>query len=117
MGVEFTTADGAIICGIQPTLVASGFATCTPNTWRELFPGGLGGMPLHGVEVTTMKASAGYLIPDFYAQPARTIPVLPDGKHIQLENITCSVTSGTVTCKNSFGFGFTLSTTSADLFG
>ncbi|MGO4536099.1 hypothetical protein [Leifsonia sp. 2MCAF36] len=58
---------------------------------------------------------ATYMEADLYAQPARTIPVLPDGKNITVGVITCSVSGGTVTCKNIHGFGFALSMTTVTL--
>ncbi|MGO4534142.1 hypothetical protein [Leifsonia sp. 2MCAF36] len=102
-GLEFMTADGNVICGIKPTTDgAPGFATCTPSTWRTVIPQNGNGMPEHAVILFTSNA-AGWLFPDLYSQPARTIPVLPEGKSIRLESITCSVSGGAVTCVNAPG--------------
>ena len=114
-GVEFMIADGSIICGIKPDTASPGFATCTPDTWKGWLPVDPSGVAAHGVMVPSNASGPGYMAPDFYAQPARTIPVLPDGKNITLGTITCSVSGATVVCKSIYGFGFELSTITVKL--
>ncbi|MGO4536255.1 hypothetical protein [Leifsonia sp. 2MCAF36] len=111
-GVEFMTADGNIICGIRSSDAVTGAGVCTPSTWKDIIPQVPGGgMGTHAVEVMDGSQGALYLYPDTFSQPARTIPVLPDGKNITLEQITCSVSGATVTCTNFvYNKGFTVST-------
>jgi hypothetical protein len=119
-GVEFMTADGQIICGIADYRPGSqpGDASCTPATYLEIIPQpGLDTLPpVMSIYVSAVTGSS-YLYPDWFAKPARTIPVLPDGKTIRYQGTTCSVAGGAVTCSNdATGKGFIVSTTQATLF-
>jgi len=121
-GVEFTTDDGRIICGIFTWghfSTLAGTVSCTVDTYRTLFPQpGLGddGPFVQSVAADPMTGSYG-LYPDWFAQPARTIPVLPAGKAIRFEGTVCAVVAGQVTCMiSSTGAGFTLSPTAYTLF-
>lgn len=120
-GVEFMTADGQIICGILTSGAVAGSpgtASCTPSTYREIIAQPVPEGPLF-VKSVMVEPTGGslYLYPDWFAQPARTIPVLPDGKSIHLEGTTCSVAGGAVTCiVDATGKGFTVSLVAQNIF-
>jgi len=120
-GVEFTTSDGRIICGIltwghlssQP-----GTASCTVDSHRDLFPQPFPetGPYVQSVMVEPVTGALG-LYPDWFAQPERTIPVLAEGKSITFEGTICAATTGTITCTiTSTGHGFVVSSTEYSLF-
>lgn len=120
-GVEFMTADGQIICGILMSGAVAGSpgtASCTPSTYREIIAQPVPEGPLF-VKSMMVEPTGGslYLHPDWFAQPARTIPVLPSGKSIHLEGTTCSIAGGAVTCiVEATGKGFTVSLVTQRIF-
>lgn len=119
-GVSFQTDGGRTICGIfssghPPT--PAGAVSCTVDTYREIFPQPFpdAGPYVQSVMADPVTGSYG-LYPDWFAQPTRAIPVLPDGKTMRYEDTWCSVSAETVTCTVSTGKGFTLSPTAYTLF-
>lgn len=119
-GVEFMSADGQIICGITgPGGVAqAGSADCTPSTWETIIPQM---EPEHGPSAHAAMVSRGgstsYLIPDWFSQPARTIPVLPAGKVIAFEGLTCAAAATDIRCSDdATGAGFVVSLESVTFF-
>lgn len=114
-GVAFTVADGRIICGIMTwghLSTVAGFVSCTPDTYREIYPQPVPEGPLFvkSIESDPVYGTAG-LYPDWFAQPARAIPALPEGKNIRFEGTTCTAEKGGVTCThdiNGKGFFLTL---------
>ena len=119
-GVEFTSAAGDIICGITGSggVAPAGSATCTPSTWRDIIPQMPNADPImHGVIVNRGDPSPSYLYPDWFAQPARTIPVLAAGKVISFEGMTCEAIGATIRCSDDIlGQGFLVSTDAVTLF-
>ncbi|MET0861561.1 MAG: hypothetical protein ABW091_11100 [Microbacterium sp.] len=120
-GIAFRTADGRTICGIFTWghfSTDAGTATCTVDTYKEIYPQPYPdtGPFVMSVMVSPLTGTAG-LFPDWFAQPAREIPVLPDGRSIVYEGTRCTSTGADVTCtvlwKNQ---GFTLSPTGYSYF-
>jgi hypothetical protein len=114
-GVAFTVADGRITCGILTwghAGTAAGFVSCTPDTYREIYPQPTPEGPLYvmSIESDPNYGPAG-LYPDWFKQPERSVPVLPEGKNIRYEGTTCSAEGGGVKCThdaNGKGFFLTL---------
>jgi len=119
-GVEFMTAAGDIVCGITGPggSVSAGSAVCTPSTWAEIIPQATPDTgPFVHAAVVNRGGIASYLYPDWFSQPARTIPVLPAGKVISLEGMTCEAIGATVRCSDdSTGTGFLASTEAITFF-
>lgn len=113
-GVAFRTADGRIICGIFTWghfATVPGTASCTVDTYKEIYPQPFPdtGPYVMSVMVSPATGTSG-LYPDWFAQPAREIPVLPDGKSIRYEGTVCTSGGTDVTCLvTSTGKGFSLS--------
>ena len=125
LGVEFATADGSIVCGItgEGNVTAAGTAVCTPDSWRDFIPqpypetSSYTGPYVQAVTVSRGAASSSYLYPDWFAQPERSIPVLPIGKNISYEGMLCTASSASVRCSDdSTGHGFTISDSSVTFF-
>lgn len=120
-GVEFRSNDGRIVCGIFTwghLTTPAGTASCTVDTFRSVFPQPSTdtGPWVQSVMVDALTGAYG-LYPDWFAQPARAIPVLAAGKSIRYEGTVCSATADTITCTiNSTGHGFTLSPTAYTRF-
>jgi len=110
-GVAFTVADGAITCGIltsghEPSI--PGFVSCTPDTYRELIPQPAPEGPLFvkSIESDPRTGPAG-LYPDWFKQPIREVPALPEGKNIRFEGTVCYAEASGVRCVHeSNGKGF-----------
>lgn len=120
-GVEFTSAAGDIVCGITGPggSVPAGSAICTPSTWKDIIPQVTPdtGPYVHAAVITRGGPSATYLYPDWFSQPARTIPVLPAGKIIAFEAMTCEAIAATIRCSDdSTGRGFLVSTEAVTFF-
>jgi len=120
-GVAFTVADGAITCGI---LTAGhpgstpGFVSCTPDTYREVLPQPVPEGPLYVKSIMSdpVYGPAG-LYPDWFKQPERAVPALPDGKNLRYEGTVCSAAGEGVTCIHAdSGKGFFLSPASYTYF-
>jgi hypothetical protein len=120
-GVAFTTADGHVICGIfGPGHLATmpGTASCTVDTYRQVFPQPSPTSPpfVQSVMVDPAYGPAG-LYPDWFAQPKRSIPVLTDGKSIRFEGTTCTAQGGQVKCiVDSTQRGFLVDTAAYSMF-
>lgn len=119
-GVEFMSADGEIVCGIVGPGVSSaqGMAACTPSTWQSIVPQVYPdtGPYIHGVSMIPFQSPT-YLYPDLFSQPARTIPVLPDGKRISYEGMTCEAIGATIECRDEqSGHKFVVSTAAITMF-
>lgn len=121
-GVSFTTTDGRTICGIFSAGHLStppGAVACTIDSFRDVFPQLYPdtGPYVQSVMADPVTGSSYGLYPDWFAQPARTIPVLADGKTLRYENTACTVSGESVTCiVSSTGPGFTVSPTAYNLF-
>ena len=120
LGVEFATADGSIVCGItgEGNVTAAGTAVCTPDSWRDFIPQYSENAPyVQAVTVSRGASMSTYLYPDWFAQPERSIPVLPVGKNISYEGMLCTALSASVRCSDdSTGHGFTISDSSVTFF-
>lgn len=111
-GVSFTVAGGRIICGISDgaTFPMAGTASCTPDTYREIIsqPVPEGPAYVMSVVIDPVVGPSG-LYPDWFAQPARAIPALPEGRNIRLGGTTCTAERGGVRCDlDANGKGFFL---------
>jgi hypothetical protein len=119
-GVSFRTDDGRTICGILTwghLSSQAGTVSCTVDSFREVIPQPADREPFVKSIMADPVSGSYFLYPDWFAQPARQIPVLSGGKSIDYEGTFCAVDEEGVTCTiSSTGRGFTISPTGHNLF-